>query len=1090
MSLPACGVHNSFLRIIQKIFLVICASICGLALIYAFMRTVNATAAPAQFETNPAPDAPEATLDTDLQIRTYVSDEAVRPGDLLTFTLRYTNTLSRVVTNVLIEDTVGGGQIFDGLYRSTPEIPTGQYTYSGSEATGYTLQWQLPSLAAYATGEIIFTTRAITTTEPNIDENIILLGNAVEITSQTEPVSGNSDDAVAMVVGPLLSITKTTSPPTVLPGHLLTYTLTVANNQRTDAIAATNLVITDELPANTTFVSASNSGVYKTQASAVVWNFSGPIQPGGNLAVRFTVRVTDRIDTNATIRNYRDAYHVQSAEISQPIRGDRSIATGINPVLLKTAADRNGGPVTAYPTEEVTYTITIHNPLPDPVYGVVMTDTMPGNPAPFTYVRPAFGSPAPTVVNGGWSLVWVVDLPGWGSVTRSFVVQIPRNTYIPNDDTNMTYRNPRLSAAHPLTYFRPEVNLAPVRVDAALVLNKVVNPTHAMTGDPVTYVITLQNRGPFVVSNIRLTDTLPADFHYLSTTSGPQPLQGYRYNPVVWTALQVARGSSYNMGFVAEVDGMWLTTYRNQLCAYSPDAYIPCVTREAPVEVDPPVGVNKTVAPATAFLGSTLTYNLSLTNRSDVSWSFDQILDDLPDGFYQVGGSWGNVASLSYNPPQNIPPSGSWSGSFTASINDVNCSILPRAYPNASGAIQVHFTSPENLIAVNAVNLAPVTVNPNIQVELTAFRQTVQPGSVFTYTMVMRNVSPVAANSSTVNLTLPDGFSYINTVQGLAPTVSGQVLTWQGVNINAGAEIRMAFRVQVSPTISLGNKTPTFSATANGVCFGRLSGGLVRVEDYVVEFNKEAVQDRIPPLTLVDFEITINNRDDYPFHLVTVTDTMPAGFTYYSMVSGPPPTSVQGNKVVWRNVTIPANTTRWTVRMQSGPLYGDYTNSVWAVSPETTMIAAASGVVHVLPLFDLKKDVAPGVYYPGMVVPYTITLVNQSDVTYNNIRITDTLPLGFRYYRSRQGYPAPIALGPNGTQPVWNISSLRANCTTMGCTTRIAFEARVSPWVPVGSYTNQVIGSSPSGSIPGPINTAPVTLRAWNSIIYLPLVRR
>jgi len=178
------------------------------------------------------------------------------------------------------------------------------------------------------------------------------------------------------------------------------------------------------------------------------------------------------------------------------------------------------------------------------------------------------------------------------------------------------------------------------------------------------------------------------------------------------------------------------------------------------------------------------------------------------------------------------------------------------------------------------------------------------------------------------------------------------------------------------------------------------------------------------------------------------------------------------------------------MRLQSGPLYGDYWNRIWALSPETSMITATSGVVHVLALFDLKKDVAPGDYYPGTLVPYTITLVNKSEVQYNNIIVTDTLPLGFRYYRSRAGYPTPVSLGPNGTQPVWNITTLRANCGTTGCIARIAFDALVSAWVPPGNYTNQVIGSSPSGSIPGPINTAPVTLTTWNSAIYLPFVRR
>jgi uncharacterized repeat protein (TIGR01451 family) len=199
---------------------------------------------------------------------------------------------------------------------------------------------------------------------------------------------------------------------------------------------------------------------------------------------------------------------------------------------------------------------------------------------------------------------------------------------------------------------------------------------------------------------------------------------------------------------------------------------------------------------------------------------------------------------------------------------------------------------------------------------------------------------------------------------------------------------------------------------------------------------------------------------------------------------------VQDNNLVWRDVIASPGLTRWTVRLQSGPLYGDFINSIWAASPETSINLAGSGVVQVLPLFDLKKDVAMADYHPGMLVPYTITLVNKSEVIYNNIRVTDTLPTGFRYYRARPGFPAPVTLGPSATQPVWNIATLRANCGIAGCTARIAFDALVTARVRPGSYTNQVIGSSPSGSVPGPINTAPVTTTAWNTAIYLPVVLR
>jgi uncharacterized repeat protein (TIGR01451 family) len=308
---------------------------------------------------------------------------------------------------------------------------------------------------------------------------------------------------------------------------------------------------------------------------------------------------------------------------------------------------------------------------------------------------------------------------------------------------------------------------------------------------------------------------------------------------------------------------------------------------------------------------------------------------------------------------------------------------------------------------------------------------------------------------------------------------------------------QIVFTIQVSPTATGGSKTPILTASALNVCFADLGSGdhplgagtvVVRAVGDVVRLAKEAITDPVAPLSLAEYKITIANEDAYDFVFSALTDTLPTGFNFYSMTSGPAP-AVEGNKLVWRNLTLPAAGMTLKFKVQVGPLYGTYENWVSAYIPDTTVNPKkGSPDIRVLPVFDLKKDVGVPVASQGAVVPYTITLVNTSDVVYTSLRITDTLPPGFQYHHSRPGYPIPIMLGPRKSQPVWLIASLGSG----GKVQKLVFYALVTFLAEPGVlHYNTVIGSSPSGSIPGPISTAPLLVEQSGDIwTFLPLLMR
>ena len=146
------------------------------------------------------------------------------------------------------------------------------------------------------------------------------------VTVQGHNVPIESQPYALVVAGPLddagrLNVAKTASPSTdVLPGEEIRYTLTAQTNVATTE----TVVLTDTLPLNTTFVSASDGG--ELEGSTVTWTIDSLV-PGEPVDRELVVRVDDDISPETTIVNesYGIANGVElpgsGAPISVPVQG-------------------------------------------------------------------------------------------------------------------------------------------------------------------------------------------------------------------------------------------------------------------------------------------------------------------------------------------------------------------------------------------------------------------------------------------------------------------------------------------------------------------------------------------------------------------------------------------------------------------------------------------------------------------------------------------------------------------------------------------------------------------------------------------------
>jgi uncharacterized repeat protein (TIGR01451 family) len=97
----------------------------------------------------------------------------------------------------------------------------------------------------------------------------------------------NNTHHLPLLIGSDVYITKQVSAPDVAAGETLTYTLTIYND---GPLAATEVVITDSLPAATTFASTTQGGIYRQDTGAVTWP-PVTLAAGNTISYDLTVRV-------------------------------------------------------------------------------------------------------------------------------------------------------------------------------------------------------------------------------------------------------------------------------------------------------------------------------------------------------------------------------------------------------------------------------------------------------------------------------------------------------------------------------------------------------------------------------------------------------------------------------------------------------------------------------------------------------------------------------------------------------------------------------------------------------------------------------
>lgn len=329
------------------------------------------------------------------------------------------------------------------------------------------------------------------------------------ITATTTDRDNNTSEfsrATSVTPTPLadLSVSLTGAPNPVLVGSDLTYTLIASNRGPS---RATNVTITDAIPAGAAFVSATPSQGTFTVSGGVVTANLGDLRPGENATLLIVVRPTAEgtLSDTATIRS----------DQADPETRDNTatINTTVNPAV---PADLAVTTLASEPQvavgEELTYTLVVANNGPSNLArGVVLTNTLPSGAA-FVSAVPSQGGVA---VADGTLTAELGDLARGGNATVRITVRPTSPGRLTNTATV------RGGQADPDALNNTSTLETPVvpPTAAELAISTVALPDPANVGRPLTYTITVTNNGPGDTTGVTLTDELDSGVTFVSATA-------------------------------------------------------------------------------------------------------------------------------------------------------------------------------------------------------------------------------------------------------------------------------------------------------------------------------------------------------------------------------------------------------------------------------------------------------------------------------------------------------------------------------------------------------------------------------------------
>ncbi|MFN2134187.1 MAG: FG-GAP-like repeat-containing protein [Anaerolineae bacterium] len=770
--------------------------------------TLTNTATIASSVYDPTPHNNDTVLTTtvttraDLALLKTASPASLNAGEMLTYTLVYTNYGPSDAMGVRITDSLPVSVTWSGHATATPAL-------NGPAVHGQELVWNTPQVAAGTSGRIDYT---VVVSDAFGAPGQVANGAVISSTT-VDPLAINNSDLVTttVTVQADLAVVKSGEPVDFIPGGEITYTITVAN---AGSVRVPGATVYDPLP-----------DVFKHPPS---WTCSAPggSSCGSSASGTGTIDATVDLEAGASItyvvvgtldpsiKKHRDSV-TNTAWVTAPVGYDdpnpgNNHATATNllhPRVNLQVTKSDSGPAVA--GSVLTYTVAITNAGgPSDATNVLVTDQLPTGVSYGGLVSASM--PVNETGPSGGEVIWALDtLTADLSGTIVFTVTVdadhPAGTLANEIAIESDAGDEEVDASD------NQYTLdTPVTIEADLSISQSAS-TPVVAGGNVTYTIAYTNAGPSYAQNVLITDVLPSGTTLVE--ANPAASGGLVLN---WTLGTLGDGGSGTIEVVVTVGSDVTADLTNAVTVTAsttdPDWGDNSGVLVTPVSTEADLWVQKVDGPDPAVAGERITYTISYGNDGPSDVLNVTITDDLP------------ADAIFYSADPAATQNGqtlSWAlGARTAGASS-QITVVVTVPSTATGSIANSVTidsatSDGNLSNNSAQASTQIESHVNLAMTQTA-PAAVNPGGVLTYTLVYTNVGgPSTAHGVVVTDLLAADVTFGGMVSGASPLPSGSLLTWDLGVLDAGASGTLQFTATVGSAVADGTVLVNQAGIASG----------------------------------------------------------------------------------------------------------------------------------------------------------------------------------------------------------------------------------------------------------------------------------
>lgn len=1071
-----------------------------------------------------------------LNVQKSATEGVARPGQQATYLLTVENTTCPNLTNVVLRDNLGGGQL---------EYVTSTYDFSHVVYDGIVsgqAQWTITSLPSGGTEQIRVTTlvpaslglgaiaNTAAVTSATLTSGQPLTANGLDSDTETLPIALDSS-AVYVDVSSMV--------PSITPGTQQVVELTVVNNG-SSLLDAAHVDFT--LPAGLSYVTSTYDSTalsFTGTPSAPQWSFTDTLVSAGVQHIRLVLAAAANVGAIATpvvMQVSASGIDVEGRTVTDEDHESLPITAG-TPAL---SFDKIATTTRVTPGGDVGYVLTVLNSGDVDLTGVTVTDPLASGlsyrASDFDPARVQFLGASP---NPSWLLTQPLQ-PGQAEQIELFVTAsaniVDYGFAVPSADSianvaSVTGTDPSgtvvsVSDGVTLPFFLPP---------SALTLAKTALTTEIVPGAPLAYQLVLTNTGNQTLTGVVVTEPPLAGLTYSGSTYDGALFGFHAGNDTLYWAMGAALApgatSTIRVDYLAAANASALASPTvNVATASGLDQNGQAVSGSGTASLDVKalaarLQLDKIALDAAIHPGEPTAFLLTARNSGEQTLTAVTITEaDLAGQGLTYSGWTGDATHISYalNGTDHV-----WTVDTlrAGEQQPIRVTFATAADPAALASPVTNTATASatdqngGTVAANATASVPVVVpGASIRADITATQSAILPGSDVVYTVHLTNNGEQPLTNAQLALTLPAGLSYVSSdFDSTAVIFSGSSAAPQWSIAGAfAAGLEEEFRVVLHAAADQSTiANPSYvhvTATAQTSAGGSVSDDdgetlPLQLQTASMHVTKLASRGVVVPGETVDYTITVQNDGNQPITNVDVTETVPVGLLYVNSNYDAAAVSFTGNAAapVWHIASLPLGALQqirasFVANADPSAIVNPVVNTVAVTGTDPSGNAVSANGTESLPVqnpgesVSLDKISVESVLVPGSLTTYVLTLVNSGTSPLVQVAVSEQVPQGLTYVSTE--YDAARFTFSALPQPTWTLVAGDTLKPTELEQIRVKFYAAADPdslqdpTINGASVTGVAVGGGPvfdsdNASLPVQLPNAKLTLHktALESII-------